>query len=72
VFTPNAQMALTTLVQYNGGTHALSSSLRLRWEYSPRSELFLVYSEGRNTLGTGYQELLNRSLAFKVTRLFRF
>jgi Domain of unknown function (DUF5916)/Carbohydrate family 9 binding domain-like len=72
VFTPNARTALTTLIQYNGGTHTLSSSVRLRWEYSPRSELFLVYSDGRNTLATGYQELLNRSIAFKITRLLRF
>jgi hypothetical protein len=72
VLTPNARIALTSLIQYNGGSHTLSSSVRLRWEYSPRSELFLVYSDGRSTLAEGYPELLNRSLAFKVTRLLRF
>jgi Domain of unknown function (DUF5916)/Carbohydrate family 9 binding domain-like len=72
VFTPNARTALTTLIQYNGGSHTLSSSVRLRWEYRPRSELFLVYSDGKNTLASGYQRLLNRSVAFKMTRLLRF
>jgi hypothetical protein len=72
VFTPNARTALTSLIQYNGGSHTLSSSIRLRWEYSPRSELFIVYSDGRNTLAPGYPALLNRSLAFKLTRLLRF
>src|SRR5206468_7812514 len=72
VFTPNARTALTTLIQYNAGSHNVSSSVRLRWEYSPRSEVFLVYSEGRNTLLSGYPELLNRSIAFKITRLLRF
>ena len=36
------------------------------------SELFLVYSDGRDTLTPGYPRLLNRSLALKITRLFRF
>ena len=72
VLTPNARIALTSLIQYNAGSHNISSSVRLRWEYSPRSEVFLVYSEGRNTLLPGYPELLNRSIAFKITRLLRF
>jgi hypothetical protein len=72
VFTPNAQTALTSLIQYNGGSHTLSSSVRLRWEYSPRSELFLVYGDGRNTMTPGYPGLVNRSIAFKLTRLLRF
>jgi hypothetical protein len=72
VFTPNARTALTTLIQYNGGSQSLSSSIRLRWEYSPRSEVFLVYSDGRSTLAPGFPDLQNRSLAFKITRLLRF
>ncbi len=72
IFTPNARMALSSLMQYNGGSHTLSSSVRLRWEYRGGSEIFIVYSDGRNTLGTGYPELLNRSLAVKVTRMLRF
>jgi len=50
----------------------MSSSVRLRWEYRPGSEVFIVYSDGRNTLTSGYPDLLNRSVAVKVTRLLRF
>ena len=72
IFTPTARTALTSFIQYNEGSHTLSSSVRLRWEYRPGSEVFIVYSDGRNTLTSGYPELLNRSVAVKVTRLLRF
>jgi hypothetical protein len=72
ILTPNPRMAVSSLIQYNGGSRTLSSSVRFRWEYRSRSEIFLVYSDGRDTLTTGYPDLLNRTLAFKVTRLFRF
>ena len=48
------------------------SSVRLRWEYRSGSELFIVYSDGRDTTTAGYPDLLNRTVAFKVTRLLRF
>jgi hypothetical protein len=73
IFTPSPRMILSSLVQYNVSGDTISSSVRLRWEYRPGSELFLVYSDGRNLLDaqtpTG---LLNRSFAVKVTRLLRF
>ena len=47
----------------------MSSSVRFRWEYSPGSEIFVVYSDGRNTLTFPHDSLLNRSLAVKLTRL---
>ena len=72
IVTPNARLALSSFVQYNGSSHTLSSSVRLRWEYRGGSEIFVVYSDGRDTVGTGYPDLLNRSLAVKVTRLLRF
>ena len=40
-----------------------SSSLRLRWEYTGGSELFVVYSDGRDTRGPGFPALVNRTLA---------
>jgi hypothetical protein len=46
--------------------------VRLRWEYTPGSELFLVYSDGRDTASATPVGLLNRSIAFKITRLLRF
>ncbi len=49
------------------------SSARMRWEYRPGSEMFLVYSDGRNLLETQNPTgLLNRSVALKVTRLLRY
>jgi hypothetical protein len=72
IVTPNARMAVSSFLQYNGGSRTLSSSVRLRWEYRGGSDLFIVYSDGRSTSGSGYPDLLNRSLAFKVTRLLRF
>jgi hypothetical protein len=63
---------LTSFIQYNGGSRQVGSSVRLRWEYRPGSELFLVYSDGRDTTRAGFPDLLNRSLALKVTRLLRF
>ena len=72
IVTPNPRMMLSSLMQFNAATHALSSSARLRWEYRPGSELFVVYSDGRNTLTGGVPEVVNRSLAIKITRLLRY
>ena len=70
--TPSARMLISSLVQYNVGANSLSSSVRLRWEYTGGSELFVVYSDGRDTRDRGFPALLNRTLAIKVTRLVRF
>jgi hypothetical protein len=59
-------------VQYNSSNNALSSNVRLRWEYQPGSELFVVYNDGRDTTGTRLATLQNRSLIFKINKLFRF
>ena len=72
VLTATARLGFSSLVQYNGTQHTLSSSVRMRWEYSPGSELFVVYSDGRNTLLPGFPDMVNRSLAMKMTRLVRF
>ena len=69
VFTPSPRMVVTGLLQVNPSADTVSSSVRFRWEYRPGSELFVVYSDGRDTMES---ELLNRSLAVKVTRLLRF
>lgn len=72
VVTPSPRMAISSLIQYNANAQSLGSSVRLRWEYIPGSELFVVYSDGRDTSAPGVPSLLNRSLAMKVTRLLRF
>jgi hypothetical protein len=71
IITPTARMSVSGLVQANAGTKTLSSSARWRWEYVPGSELFLVYSDGRDTGAQGFPALVNRSVAFKLTRLLR-
>ena len=47
-------MFVSALVQYNSCINAVSTNARLRWEYQPGSELFVVYNEERNTLRRGF------------------
>ena len=71
-FTP--RMFFSGLIQYNSSTDTISTNLRLRWEYSPGSELFVVYTEDRNTdplRPDRFSQLHNRGLVVKVNRLFR-
>ena len=71
-FTP--RMFFSGLVQYNSSTNTVSNNLRLRWEYIPGSELFVVYTDERfadpfrpdRSYG-----LRSRGLVVKVNRLFR-
>ena len=72
VYTPSPRTLIGSLVQYNVSDHSVSSSVRLRWEYVPGSEFFVVYSDGRNTLEAPVPGLVNRSVAIKATRLLRF
>jgi hypothetical protein len=60
------------LIQYNTSNSSLSMNLRYRWEYQPGSDIFVVYTDGRDTAGTGYPEHRNQSFVVKFTRLFRF
>ncbi len=70
--TPTARLAFSALSQFNPAVRALTSSVRMRWEYVPGSELFVVYSDGRDTSARGFPGLQNRSVAVKMTRLLRF
>ncbi|MBI2186868.1 MAG: carbohydrate binding family 9 domain-containing protein [Acidobacteria bacterium] len=70
--TPSARLGFSALSQYNPGLHSLTQSVRMRWEYVPGSELFVVYSDGRDTSVAGFPGLQNRSFAVKMTRLLRF
>jgi Domain of unknown function (DUF5916)/Carbohydrate family 9 binding domain-like len=63
---------VAALVQYNSADDALSTNVRFRWEYQPGSDLFVVYSDGRDTLASGFPALASRSFVVKLTRLFRF
>ena len=70
----NPRMFFSGLVQYNSSNDVVSANLRFRWEYSPGSELFVVYSEERNTeslMPDRFSELRNRGFVVKLNRLFR-
>ena len=70
-FTP--RMFASALLQYNSTNNVLSTNVRLRWEYQPGSELFVVYNDQRDTwLNRGFPVLENRAFVVKLTRLFRF
>ncbi len=72
-FTP--RMFFSGLIQYNSSTNTVSNNLRLRWEYSPGSELFVVYTEDRETdplRPNRFSDLRNRGFVVKMNRLFRF
>lgn len=69
IFTPRTFVG--AFVQFNSTNHSLSVNARLRWEYRPGSDLFVVYSDSRNTLSRGFPGLETRALTVKVTRFFR-
>ena len=74
IYALNPLMFVSALVQYNSASRSVSTNLRLRWEYHPGSELFVVYNEERaNTLlAPRRYPLQNRALIIKLNRLFRF
>ena len=72
-FTPRT--FASGLFQYNSTTGTLAANLRLRWEYSPGSELFVVYTEEQAVDPLHPSRSLafrNRAFAVKINRLFRF
>ena len=69
---PTARLGFSGLTQFNPTSRTLTSSARMRWEYTPGSELFVVYSDGRDTGARSFPLLQNRSIAVKATRLLRF
>ena len=71
-YTVTPLMFTTALLQYNSGTDSVAVNVRLRWEYQPGSELFIVYSEQRDTLSRSFPDIQNRALIVKINRLFRF
>jgi hypothetical protein len=73
-FTISPRTFVAALVQYTSGTTSILTNVRLRWEYSPGSEMFIVYSEGRDTdplAPLRGNPLENRGLTIKITKLLR-
>jgi Domain of unknown function (DUF5916) len=71
-------MFASALLQYSSGDNAFSSNLRFRWEYRPGSELFVVYTDERDTTSDALARpglvrgLKNRAFVVKLNRLLRF
>jgi hypothetical protein len=71
-YTLSPRAYVSGLVQYNSRSEVVSGNFRFRWEWAPGSELFLVYTEDRNTdVLDRWSELSNRGFVIKVTRLLR-
>ncbi len=69
------RMYASAFVQYNSTNHTFSTNVRMRWEYTPGSELFIVYTNDQNmnpTTPDRSSELLTRAFVVKVNRLLRF
>jgi hypothetical protein len=71
-WTPTPLMFTSAFLQYNSSNHALSANVRLRWEYRPGSELFIVYNEDRDTLARRFPQVSTRAFIVKINRLLRF
>ena len=71
-------MFASALLQYSSSDRAFNSNLRFRWEYRPGSELFIVYTDERDTTSAllatpaTIRGLKNRGLVVKINRLMRF
>jgi TolB-like protein len=71
-YTMTPLMFVSALLQYNSSNNTVGTNVRLRWEYQPGSELFVVYNDERDTLARHFPALENRAVIVKVNRLFRF
>ncbi len=71
-YSVSPRMFVAALLQFNSSNESFDTNIRFRWEYEPGSDLFVVYSDGRDTGLDGFPRLENRTLVVKFTRLFRF
>ena len=70
-YTVTPRMSASALMQYNSTASTFNTNIRFRWEYQPGSDLFVVLTDNRDTLTTGFPALRNRAFIVKFTRLFR-
>lgn len=63
------KMFLNAFLQYNTDTNQFSSNIRFNIIHHPLSDLFIVYTETRNTVSG---QLLGRAFFVKFTQLFNF
>ena len=71
-YTVTPRMFVSGIIQYNSSNASVGSNLRLRWEYAPGSELFVVYTDDYDSEARpAVPSLRNRALVVKINRLFR-
>jgi hypothetical protein len=70
-YTMTPLMFASALIQFNSSANSISANVRLRWEYRPGSELFVVFNEERDTLAPRFPATRNRAFIVKVNRFFR-
>ena len=71
-YTMTPQMFVSSLVQYSSSAKTVSANVRLRWEYQPGSEFFVVYNDIRDTTTSGFPDTANRAVIVKFNRLLSF
>ncbi len=71
-YTVTPLMFVSALTQFNSASRSLATNVRMRWQYRPGSDLFVVYNEQRDTFGRAFPDLANRTLVVKINRLVRF
>ena len=71
IYTMTPRLFASALMQYNSTGTLVGSNMRLRWEYQPGSELFVVFNEERDARARGWPALENRSLIVNVNRRLR-
>ena len=72
IYMMTPRMFVEALLQFSSASDSVGTNVRYRWEYTPGSDLFVVYAKVRDTGVGGFPELVNRGLAVKFTRLIRF
>lgn len=73
-YTISPRMYVSGLLQYDSNAGSFSTNFRFRWEWAPSSELFVVYSDDRDTSPFGDPnsfEVRNRGFAIKFNKLFQ-
>ncbi|MDC6365952.1 MULTISPECIES: DUF5916 domain-containing protein [Flavobacteriaceae] len=58
------KLFMSNVLQYNSQGDNFSVFSRLQWRYSPMSDIFLIFNENYDTVGSGIK---NRSIVLKVT-----
>ena len=73
IYTMTPRMFVEAMPQYSSASDSITMNIRYRWEYQPGSDLFIVYTDARDTrIGARVSELVSRGFAIKLTRFVRF